>query len=339
MPYQKVNSTGANLPCLIRPINQWRPIDQLTTFTSRQATLRDNLNRLPFPTGSSHDRKRLPRGRFPWLSLLGVSTFQVCFCQIQISIKRDKQRLSPDRFNVNSNEFLISADAIVSDTGAQRSVQLMLRWDVTTWSWGVIWEVFQIDESCAHPTALITAQFSDLEWLCDHRAVKNTTSCYEVARKPSCSKLSFLVAGWNHQFQKIGKAEFEIDRSNRFVMMKCEICSSSLQIASTVFEKTFSKRRKIRFLWVLQWSVKNCRADSNENELDGLISWDGHCVELASQSHRQFSRNLCSSRQKWVLQRVFHRNLWTDRPFPSLQKMRCLVVLQHVGWITFWAKT
>ena len=123
--YQKVNSTGANLPSLIRPINQWRPIDQLTTFTSRQATLRDNLNRLPFPT--SFNKKRLPRGSFPCLSLLGVSTFQVCFCQIQIPIKRDKQRLSPDRFNVNSNEFLISADAIVSDTGAQRSVQLMLR--------------------------------------------------------------------------------------------------------------------------------------------------------------------------------------------------------------------
>lgn len=109
---------------------------------SHQPTLRDNLGLLSFPM--SFKRKRLTRGSFPCLLLHGVSAFQVCFCQISISTNRDKQRLSADIFNVNSNEFLMSVEAIVSDTGAQRSVQLTLRWAMTAWRWVWVWEVFQL---------------------------------------------------------------------------------------------------------------------------------------------------------------------------------------------------
>jgi hypothetical protein len=49
------------------------------------------------------------------------------FMEFLIISSTNKDSLQTDLFNVNSNEFLISADAIVSDIGAQRSMQLMLR--------------------------------------------------------------------------------------------------------------------------------------------------------------------------------------------------------------------
>ena len=60
--------------------------------------------------------------RFPLIVIGRCQRVSGLFLSKIDKISEDKHSLSPDRFNVNSNEFLMSVDAVVSDTGAQRSV-------------------------------------------------------------------------------------------------------------------------------------------------------------------------------------------------------------------------
>jgi len=90
------------------------------------------------------------------------------------------------------------------------------------------------------------------------------------------------------------------------------------------------------FCWIMS---KTCEQKQTEASCYRW-TWQYFSIgESISQSELQILRKSCSSRGKRVLQWVFRRNLWTDRSFPSLQKLWCLAFLQHDGWITYWAKT